>query len=325
MSPESFLSEFPLRKQLRPQDRHHILRTSLLADRAVLLDSTSPLQSDMMQEGSQGSHSRPNDPLLDCSIVPFVHSPFSILNFQFFIMTIPSEADLLAAAVHIGHRSHKWNPKMKPYLYGVQNGIHIFDLTQTKGKLRETCEALTSLSKEGKNILFVSTKQHSFHFLELLAKETGQPIVTKKWIPGLLTNWKTISRRIKYYLDLQNSFKTGEVEKYTKKEQLQLRKKLSKLDHALSGVAGMTGLPDAIFVVDAVRDVIAVKEACVCGIPVFGICDSNADPDLFTIPIPGNDDAANAVKIILETVQHALMESGGKQSADTTKKPAVAV
>ena len=243
------------------------------------------------------------------------------------IMHIPSEEELLAAAVHIGHRAFKWNPKMKPYLYGVQNGEHIFDLTQTREHLEETCKQLMELNKAGKIILFVSTKQHSTRFLEELGKETGHPVVTKKWIPGLLTNWKTISRRIKYYLDLQQSFQTGEVEKYTKSEQTQLRKKLAKLDNALSGVSAMTGLPDALFVVDAVRDVIAVREARKIGIPVYGICDSNADPDFFTVPIPANDDALNSVRIILDTAKAALLESGKleesqpseeKQTADAT-------
>jgi small subunit ribosomal protein S2 len=234
--------------------------------------------------------------------------------------TIPTEEQLLQAACHIGHRSFKWNPKMKPYLYGVQNGVHIFDLTQTVTRLKETCGDLTDMSKNGKTILFVSTKQHSTGFLEELGKETGHPTVTKKWIPGLLTNWKTISRRIKYYLDLQRSFQTGEVEKYTKKEQLKLRKKLAQLDNALSGVSGMTDLPDAIFVVDAVRDEIAVREARVIGIPVFGICDSNADPDYFTVAIPANDDATNSVKLILKTVQDALVESGGRITTKEIKE-----
>ncbi|MBT3835498.1 30S ribosomal protein S2 [Candidatus Peribacteria bacterium] len=228
-------------------------------------------------------------------------------------MTIPSEEELLSAACHIGHLAFKWNPKIKPYLYGVRNNVHIFDLTKTKDQLQKSCEALQNLQKEGKTILFVSTKQHSTRILEELGKAVGHPIVTKKWIPGLLTNWKTISRRIKYYLDLQDSFKTGEVEKYTKSEQNQLRKKLTNLDNALSGVSGMTNVPDAIFIVDAVRDNIAVHEANSLKIPIFGICDSNADPDFFTIPIPANDDAVNSVKTILGTVEKALVSSGGKK------------
>jgi small subunit ribosomal protein S2 len=239
-------------------------------------------------------------------------------------MTIPSAEELLKAACHIGHRAFKWNPKMKRYLYGTRNGIHVFDLEQTRTHLEEVCNQLKELNAAGRTILFVSTKQHSTMFLEELGKTTGQPIVTKKWIPGLLTNWKTISRRIKYYLDLQNSFKTGEVEKYTKGEQTQLRKKLAKLDNALSGVSGMTGLPDAVFVVDAVRDVIAVREARTLGIPVFGICDSNADPDNFTMPIPANDDAVNSVKLILHTVQEALLSApkSSKQDEKETKEEA---
>ena len=232
-------------------------------------------------------------------------------------MTYPTEEQLLAAACHIGHRAEKWSPKMKPMLYGVRNGIHIFDLTKTREQLEKACTALVELQKQGKSILFVSTKLFSVQPLGELGKETGHPTVTKKWIPGLITNWKTISRRIKYYLDLQQSFQTGEVEKYTKKEQLNLRKKLTKLDRALAGVSGMTGLPDAIFVVDAVRDDIAVREANKAGIPVFGICDSNADPDLFTIPIPANDDAVSSIILILKTVQDALTDAS---AAPVTKE-----
>jgi len=236
-------------------------------------------------------------------------------------MNIPKEEELLAAACHIGHKAHKWNPKMKPYLYGVLNNVHIIDLKKTREQLEKTCEELKKLHKDGKTILFVSTKLFSTAKLEELGTETGHNTVTKKWIPGLLTNWKTISRRIKYYLDLQNDFKTGETDKYTKKEQLKLRKKLAQLDHALSGVAGMTGMPDAIVVVDAVRDHIAVLEARKMKIPVYGICDSNADPDLFTIPIPCNDDAVNSVKIILNTMQEEL---GGKIEKKEDKKKVAA-
>lgn len=234
-------------------------------------------------------------------------------------MTIPSEEELLASAAHIGHRATKWNPKMKPMIYGVEKGIHIFDLSKTREQLLRTCEELSALHRDGKTILFVSTKQHSTRDLEELGKATGYPIVTKKWIPGLLTNYRTISRRIKYYLDLQQSFRTGEVEKYTKKEQTQLRKKLAKLDHALSGVSGMTGLPHAIFIVDALQDGVAVREAKTLGIRVYGICDSNADPDYFTVPIPANDDSIHSVRLILETVKQTLLVSP-KGTAEKAKE-----
>lgn len=235
-------------------------------------------------------------------------------------MPVPSAKELIAHACHFGHRKEKWNPKMKPYIFGVRKGIHIFDLEKTHEKLQKVCDELRSLQKSGKTILFVSTKMQSLLLIERLSKAVHQPVVTKKWVPGLLTNWMTIKHRIRYYLDLQNSFKTGEVEKYTKKEQTHLRKELAKLDAGLSGVAGMTGLPDAMFVVDAVRDHVGVLEAKKLGIPVYGICDSNADPDDFKIFIPANDDAVQSIGIILKAVEEALNEGKAKAEPEAVAK-----
>lgn len=233
-------------------------------------------------------------------------------------MAVPSVKELIDHACHFGHRKEKWNPKMKPFIFGVRKGIHIFDLEKTHDKLQKVTDELRALQKAGKTILFVSTKMQSLALIEQLSKAVHQPVVTKKWVPGLLTNWTTIKHRIRYYLDLQNSFKTGEVEKYTKKEQVKLRKELTKLDAGLSGVSGMTSLPDAIFIVDAVRDHVAVLEAKKLGIPVYGICDSNADPDNFKIFIPANDDAVQSIRIILNTVESALNE--GKTKAAEPKE-----
>ena len=233
-------------------------------------------------------------------------------------MHIPTEQQLLDAACHFGHPRTKWNPKMAAYLYAVHNGVHVFDLTKTREQLQKACEALKALQTEGKTILFVSTKQQAIPIIERMCKELHQPVVTKKWIAGLLTNWPTIKRRLQYYLDLRTSFQTGEVEKYTKKEQLDLRKKLAKLDVALSGVAHMAGLPHAVFVVDALRDHVAVLEAKKLGIPVYGICDSNADPDEFAVCIPANDDASKSLDLILGTVEQALIsaKSGKEETVD---------
>ncbi len=230
-------------------------------------------------------------------------------------MAFPSEKDLLANAVHFGHPRNKWNPKIAPYVYGVHEGIHVFDLAKTHAKLKELCEALRGLQAEGKTILFVSTKQQSIPLIEKLGDSLKQPVVTKKWIPGLLTNWPTLKKRLQYYLELRHSFQTGDVSKYTKKEQTMLRKKLAKLDSALSGVAGMTGLPNAIFVVDAVRDNVAVLEANTLGIPVYGICDSNANPDLFTSFVPANDDAVKSLYLLLTTVEAAMLEGSSAKAA----------
>jgi small subunit ribosomal protein S2 len=220
--------------------------------------------------------------------------------------TIPSEKDLIAAACHFGHPQAKWNPKMKQYLYGTRQGRHIFDVLKTKKHLEQVCDELCKLHNDGKTILFVSTKQQAIPLIEKMASTLGQPMVTKKWIPGLLTNWSTMRRRLKYYLDLQRSFQTGEVEKYTKKEQTALRKLLAKLDTAFAGIAKLNGLPQALFVVDAVRDGVAVREAAVLKIPVYGICDSNADPDYFAQFVPANDDSVKSLSLILTTVHDAL-------------------
>lgn len=235
-------------------------------------------------------------------------------------MIIPSEKELVAAACHFGHRKEKWNPKMAPYLYGIRKGIHIFDPHKTREGLECVCEALKKLQREGKTILFVSTKQQSSPLVEKLARDSGQPVVTRKWIPGLITNWSTLKRRIKYYLDLQRAFQTGEVEKYTKKEQLNLRKKLAKLDIAFAGVATMKGLPDAMFIVDAVRDRVTALEAKKMGIPLYGICDSNADPDLFAACIPSNDDAVKSLTLLLATIGSELASSVPR-STEREEKP----
>lgn len=224
-----------------------------------------------------------------------------------------SEKDLTQAACHLGHPTPKWNPKMKKYLYGARKGVHVFDVNKTKSQLETVCDILSKMQTEGKTVLFVSTKQQSIPYIEMFNEALNQPIVTKKWMPGLLTNWNTIKKRIKHYLDLQNSFKTGEISKYTKKEQTALRKELTKLDMALGGVSTMASLPDAMFVVDAVRDHVAVLEACKLKIPVYGICDSNADPDLFTQCIPANDDAVKSIEFIMNTVLQAM---GGTAPAE---------
>ncbi len=235
-------------------------------------------------------------------------------------MAIPSTKELIATACHFGHRKEKWNPKMKDDLFGIRRGVHIFDIEKTEAALKKTCDELRSMQKSGKTILFVSTKLQALQAIEETSRALGQPVVTKKWVPGLLTNWSTIKNRIRYYLDLQSSFRTGDVGKYTKKEQVVLRKELAKLDAGFSGVSAMKGLPDALFVIDAVRDRVAVLEARKLGIPVFGICDSNADPDDFKIYIPANDDAVKSIQMILSCVQSELGDAKKNENQDVSSK-----
>ena len=221
-------------------------------------------------------------------------------------MTDISLKDMVASAVHFGHPTSRWNPKMKIYIYGARHGIHIFDLKITAKKLVEALEFLSRMAQDKKEILFVGTKQQCCKFLYEIKEETGMPIVTDKWIPGLLTNHRTIKERIDYFKQLKDDDAQGKLSKFTKKEQTKLRKKIQKLSISLSGVENMKGKPDVLFVADIVRDHIAVKEARKLGIPVVGIVDSNANPDLVDYPIPANDDAIKSLEYILGLAKEAV-------------------
>src|SRR3989338_4825541 len=166
--------------------------------------------------------------------------------------------DMLAHAVHFGHRPSKWNPKMAAYIYGKYSGVHVFDLKKTAIALEESCKFLQRLSSEGKTVLFVSTKQQAIKIVEDVAKECGMPHITHKWVPGLLTNFNTIKKRIKYLQTLKEQQKAGELDKYTKKEALGFKKTIEKLEDALGGVQEMHKLPDVLLVVDVVREKIAI-------------------------------------------------------------------
>jgi len=214
--------------------------------------------------------------------------------------------EMVKHAVHFGHPTAKWNPKMKPYLYGKRNGIHIFDLRKTAEGLMKALDFVANAARANRRILFVGTKPQCHVILEDLHKTTHVPVVTDKWIPGLLTNYKTIKKRIDYFKKLKEDDKTGGLEKFTKKEQVKLRKKIQDLSASLSGVEDMQDLPDALFVADIVRDNLAVLEAKRLRIPVVGIVDSNADPDLVDYVIPANDDAIKSLEYIFGFVKEAL-------------------
>ncbi len=209
-------------------------------------------------------------------------------------------------AVHFGHPTSRWNPKMKPFIYGSRHGIHIFDLKKSAEHLVKALEFLNRMAKDKKEILFVGTKQQCRRLLNEIKQEAGMPIVTDKWIPGLLTNFKTIKERINYFKQLKEDDASGALTKYTKKEQMKLRKKIQQLSMSLSGVENMRGKPDVLFVSDIVRDHIAVDEARKLGIPVVGIVDTNADPTKVNYPIPANDDAIKSLEYILGLAKSAV-------------------
>lgn len=215
---------------------------------------------------------------------------------------------LLDHAVHFGHRIQKWNPKMKPYIFGDRGGIHIFDLDKTLEKLNSVLDYLRKAASEGKTILFVSTKPQTMELLADIGKTTGNPYCAYRWINGTITNFSTIRRRIEYFHNLKTDAASGGFERYTKKEASKFRKEIVDLEKNLGGIVDLKKLPDVVFVVDAHRDRNAVLEARKKKIPVIGFADTNADPDMLDMFFPANDDAMKSLTFILGLVKEAVLE-----------------
>lgn len=226
---------------------------------------------------------------------------------------LPTLEELLEAGVHFGHQVRRGHPRMKPYIYGAKEGVHIIDLTKSDQYLKEACEFVFNLGKEGKVLLFVGTKKQAKDIIEDLAKSLEAPYMSARWMGGFLTNFEEIKKNIKKLKEYLEQKEKGELTKYTKKEQLLLDRKMAKLQKDFAGVMSLEGVPDAIFVADAVADNIAVREAGRLGIKVVAIADSNADPTQIDYPIPGNDDAIKSIKILVSTVAGAYGE--GKREA----------
>ncbi|MBD3327897.1 30S ribosomal protein S2, partial [Candidatus Peregrinibacteria bacterium] len=214
---------------------------------------------------------------------------------------------MLEAAVHFGHKTQKWNPKMRHYIYGSKSGIHIIDIYKTQLALEKAKEFISHMVSSGKNVMLVSTKPQAVDLIINTAKETNMPFVVNKWIGGLLTNFDTMRNRIRYYNKLSEEEKNGEFDKYTKKEASSLRKELEKLTNALGGLKEIDRKPDVLFVADVHRDEIAVKEAQKLNIPIIGICDTDADPDQIDYPIPGNDDSIKSLTYLIGEVKSAIL------------------
>jgi len=221
--------------------------------------------------------------------------------------------EMLDAALHFGHQTQRWNPKMREYIYGSKNGVHILDLDKTALYLDRAMEYIKLMAGQGKSIMLVSTKPQASKLIMDAAKKTGMPYVINKWIPGLVTNFSTIKKRIKYFNDLYNSEKSGELGKYTKKEISKFKKELIKLEDAFGGLRELEKLPNLIFVADAVRDRIVVNEANKVHIPVVAIVDTNADPEGVDYVIPANDDAISSLTYIIKKVEEAISEGKGSK------------
>jgi small subunit ribosomal protein S2 len=228
---------------------------------------------------------------------------------------------LLEAGVHFGHQTRRWDPKMRPYIYGERNGIHIVDLRQTVTQVAAAIEFVKQIAIDGGSVLFVGTKKQAQGAVEQAANRSGQPYVNYRWLGGMLTNFATIQKRVYYMKELRRLEETGEMNNRPKKERLKLRRELEKLEANMGGIVDMTRLPDAVFIVDVNTEATAVKEADRLGIPIIALVDTNSDPDPVDHVIPGNDDAIRAADLIASALADAMIE--GKEIA-SKKKPAKA-
>ncbi len=231
-------------------------------------------------------------------------------------MSVISMKQLLEAGVHFGHQTRRWNPKMAPYIFTERNGIYIIDLQKTVKKIDEAYNFMKEVAATGKPILFVGTKKQAQAAIVDEANRCGMYYVNQRWLGGMLTNYKTISGRIKRLYDIQNMETDGTFEKLSKKEVIKLRAEAEKLEKFMGGIKEMKGMPGAMFVVDPKKERIAVKEARILGIPIIGIVDTNCDPDDVDYIIPANDDAIRAVKLIAGCMADAVIEAKQGESFD---------
>jgi small subunit ribosomal protein S2 len=227
-------------------------------------------------------------------------------------MAVISMKRLLEVGVHFGHQTKRWNPKMAPYIFTSRNGIYIIDLKKSSEKIDEAYKAMMDIAAKGGKVLFVGTKKQAQEAVQAEAERSGSFYVNSRWLGGTLTNFKTITKRIKRLIELEKMEEDGSLDVYTKKEKILMLKEKDKLERNLGGIKEMKKLPDALFVVDPKVEHNAVAEAKILGIPVFGIVDTNCDPDEVDYVIPANDDAIRAVKLITAAMADAICEAKGE-------------
>ena len=215
---------------------------------------------------------------------------------------------LLEAGVHFGHQTRRWNPKMRPFILTERNGIHIIDLQQTVGRLTIAVDFVRDIASQGEQVLFVGTKKQARDVIESEARRCGMPYVTNRWLGGTLTNFVTIQARINYLIRQEEAHARGDFERLHKKEALKLDKEIAKLERHLGGIKQMNRRPGAAFIIDPAAETIAVAEARRLGLPIVAMCDTNCDPDLIDYPIPSNDDAIRAIKLITGRIADAVLE-----------------
>ncbi|NIA29251.1 MAG: 30S ribosomal protein S2 [Actinobacteria bacterium] len=225
---------------------------------------------------------------------------------------------LLLAGCHFGHLTRRWNPKMKQYIFMERNGIHIIDLKKTLSCLQSATDEMSNIVRKGGIVMFVGTKRQARDVIKVEAERCGMPYVSERWLGGTLTNFITIRKSIKRLKNLEKKATDGTYDKLSKKEILSIEREKEKLDRVLGGIRDMNGLPSAIFLVDAKKEAIALREAKRLNVPVFAMLDTNADPDLIDYPIPSNDDAFKAINLITHTIADAIIEGKEGRSEFST-------
>ena len=235
-------------------------------------------------------------------------------------MNIPSMQELLEAGVHFGHQVRRWNPKMESFIFTAREGVHVLDLAQTVSKLEEACDFVAKIAEAGGKVIFLGSKNQARSIIEAEAKRSGANYMTVRWIGGLLTNWEIAGKNIKKLADLKAKKDAGEFKDRTKKENLLIDRHIAKLERFYGGLTGLEKLPDSLFVVDVKKEENACREAKKKQIPTVAICDTNADLSLVDYPIPGNDDAIKAIKIITAAVADAYLEGREKFERKSAKE-----
>ena len=215
---------------------------------------------------------------------------------------------LLMSGAHFGHLTRRWNPKMKPHIFMERSGIYIIDLNKTLANLLQACEVITQIVRSGENVLLLGTKKQAKDVIRVEAERCGMPYVNERWLGGMLTNFSTIKKSIKHLKNLEKMAVDGTYDNITKKEILRIERKKEKLERSMGGIKDMNRLPAGLFVVDTKKEAIAVAEANKLNIPVFGVVDTNCDPDPVDYPIPANDDAFKSISLIVHTISDAALE-----------------
>ena len=255
-----------------------------------------------------------------CLMVPWIYEEDGGKKLGGGSMSVITMKGLLEAGVHFGHQTRRWNPKMAKYIFTERNGIYIIDLQKTVKKVEESYSFVKEIVEDGGEVLFVGTKKQAQEAIESEAKRCNMHFINQRWLGGMLTNYKTIRKRIDRLHELRQMEEDGIFEVLPKKEVIKLNHEAERLEKFLGGIKNMTRVPDVLFVVDPRKERIAVKEAQILGIPVVAIVDTNCDPDEIDYVIPGNDDAIRAVKLLTETISNAVLEAKQGEQTESTEE-----